>query len=533
MDLTIEKLLNLSSYKQAQVVSGHAGFKNIVTGITIMEDTTIKEWLKGGELLVTSLLPVKDLMNHQMIGFFDTLLDKNISGVIIKVGKHVDEIPKELIEWGDKNSMPMIKIPRHIPYTDIMYPTMSEILEKKVNELAYFKSAHDKFRDMSIKDYPIKKVLETLSNLIGNPVEIYDKNHNLILSTFREPISTRLQTDTSLITNKNQYKYYEIEIDGRGVKQIIVEISAVQDTKTYLSIIEWNKEVTEMEFLAIENACTTIALSMTKDIAIKEVEERFMNDLVSDLLFTGAKLEDTMLERANISGIDIFGDYFVVVLSFEFKVDSIKYDLKRKLGRLVKKYNGVYSLRNDNIIIFIKSDKNVKKKELLSLLKKDLNNINELLLENEIEVGFIGGIGRKAKGYNEFIKSYEQAIDAINIGKALDNKANIFDYDELGSFKLISDISKMNDINNYIPLSVISLIDIDKSKNSKLLKTLETYIKNNKHIKSTAKELFIHPKTVSYRLEQIRDLIGIDLEDANQLFEIQIGMKILSFLKNK
>lgn len=534
MNITIKDLLSLKAYKEAKVLGGEGGLDNIVLGITIMEDTTISEWLKGGEIIITSLIPVKGLSRDERISFFEGLLNKKLSGLIIKTGKYIEKVPLKLIEWGEENSIPIIEIPRHVLYTDIMYPTMSEILEKQVFQLEYFRKIHEKFREMAIKDCSIGQVIEVLSDIIGNPVEIYDKNHNLILSTFRDPIDIILKVeDRENLINKNLYKYSKINIESTELNQIITKISAIEDTSLYLSVIELNKEITELDFLAIENACTNVALNMTKNIAVKEVEERFMNDIVNNILFRKPELSDTLLKKANISGIDLFGNYFISVLNMKVDIDDIKYNLKKKLGRLVKKYQGLYSLRDDNIIIFIKEKKDIDNSKLLKEFKIDLNNLNLFILSICKDNGFIAGIGRKAKGYENFIKSYQQALDAINIGRELNKDNIIFDYEELGSFKLISDIAKSKDIKTYIPTSVLSLMEIDKEKNSELLKTLEAYIKNNNHIKNTSKELFIHPKTVSYRLEQIKSLTATDLEDSDQLFEIQIGIKILNFLESK
>ncbi len=534
MNITVKDLLSLKAYREAKVVGGAAGLGNRVLGITIMEDTTIGEWLKGGEIIITSLIPIKGLSSHERMSFFEGLLNDKLSGVIVKTGKYIDKVPVKLIEWGEENSIPIIEIPRHILYTDIMYPTMSEILEKQVFQLEYFRKIHEKFREMAIKDCSIEKVIEVLSEIIGNPVEIYDKNHNLILSTFRDPIDIILKVgDRENLINKEFYKYSKIKIDNNEINQIITKISSIDDTNLYLSVIELNKEVTELDFLAIENACTNVALNMTKNIAVKEVEERFMNDIVNNILFRKPELNDTLLKKANISGIDLFGRYFISVLNMKVDIDDIKYNLKKKLGRLVKKYQGVYSLRDDNIIIFVKEKNGIDSNKILKEFKKDLNNLNLFILNICENDGFVAGIGRKTKGYENFINSYQQAIDAINIGRELNKENTIFDYEELGSFKLISDIAKSKDINTYIPASVLSLMEIDKEKNSELLKTLEAYIKNNNHIKNTSKELFIHPKTVSYRLEQIKSLTDTDLEDSDELFEIQIGIKILNFLESK
>jgi purine catabolism regulator len=105
----------------------------------------------------------------------------------------------------------------------------------------------------------------------------------------------------------------------------------------------------------------------------------------------------------------------------------------------------------------------------------------------------------------------------------------ILRYDELGIYKVISEICSEGDVSKYIPQSILKLIKSDKSKSSMLLNTLSVFIKNNQHIKLTANELFIHPKTVSYRLDQIKEIGSIDLKNTDELLEIQFALKILMF----
>lgn len=536
MKLTVKKLLSLEAYREAKLVGGSGGLNNEVTGITIMEDITINEWLRGGETLLTGLLPVKDFRDDEIVNFFNLLItNKSISAVIVKVGKAFNEIPQCLIKWGDENSIAVIEVPRHVFYTDLMYPAMAEVMESQVNKLTYFKSVHDQFRDMAIKNYSIKMVIDALSNIIGNPVEIYDKNYNLMTSTLKEKIIVA-QNEKINLTKISKGLMYTKKILGNNeeVGQLIFEITALEDTKTYLGIIELNKKVDELDFLAIENACTNISLIMAKDKAIKEVEERFMNDIVNDLIFNTPRLSNPLLERANIAGIDLFGSYYIAVLNLKCKLDCIKYDLKKLLKKLIKEYDGVYSLRNDYVIIFINSRKINDTKESHEEIKNKIKKISEELGMKYSQICFSAGIGSEIKGFENIRKSYNEAVDAIAIGEDIYGKNAVTIYEELGVFKLIRDVSLSNDVSKYIPNSVTKLLQVDSSKNSELLKTLEIYFKTNQHIGATANELFIHPKTVSYRIEQIKELTGIDFDNADQLLEIQFSIKIIRFLeKNK
>ncbi|MFC7557950.1 helix-turn-helix domain-containing protein [Paenibacillus farraposensis] len=43
----------------------------------------------------------------------------------------------------------------------------------------------------------------------------------------------------------------------------------------------------------------------------------------------------------------------------------------------------------------------------------------------------------------------------------------------------------------------------------------------------TAEELYVHYKTVTYRIERIKEITGIDLEDPDEVLSVQVGLKIL------
>ncbi|NBI05283.1 PucR family transcriptional regulator [Senegalia massiliensis] len=528
MDFNVKKLLSLEAYKRAKLISGKEGINNIITGITIMEDVTIHEWLKGGEALVTSLLPIKDYKDKEIFDFFDTLLNKDLSAVIIKIKKAVTEVPQGLIEWGDKRNIPIIEVPRNVFYTDLMYPVMAEVMESKVNKLNYFKKVHYKFTDMAIKNCSIEDVIKELSIITNNPIELYDKNNNLILTTFEKNLKRDKQQFKKL---KYSEKYYYIEretYENENFSQLIIEINSINNTKAYLGVLEINEKINEMDMIAIENAATNIALAMTKDIAIQEVEERFMSDIIHDLIFRTPGFNKDLLKRANIAGIDLFSKYYVIVLNFDCDLKNIKERFKKEISKLVKKHNGVYAIRNkDVIILFDISNENFKKS--IGNLKEDIKILRNDLEKEDCKNCFIVGVGNEVEGYKNLKDSYNDAINAIKIGKDLKNKNEIFIYDELGIFKLLKNMSSMENINQYIPNSILKIIKIDEEKNKELLNTLEAYIESNMKVTQAANKLFVHPKTVSYRLEQIKELTDIDFDDSNKVLELHLALKMIKF----
>lgn len=59
---------------------------------------------------------------------------------------------------------------------------------------------------------------------------------------------------------------------------------------------------------------------------------------------------------------------------------------------------------------------------------------------------------------------------------------------------------------------------------AELLETLSTYLESGRSLESTARELFVHPNTVRYRLKRISEIIGWDATGAREAFVLQVAM---------
>jgi len=62
------------------------------------------------------------------------------------------------------------------------------------------------------------------------------------------------------------------------------------------------------------------------------------------------------------------------------------------------------------------------------------------------------------------------------------------------------------------------------SNSPELLETLSTYLDTGRSLESTARELFVHPNTVRYRLKRISEIIGWDATGSREAFVLQVAM---------
>jgi purine catabolism regulator len=70
------------------------------------------------------------------------------------------------------------------------------------------------------------------------------------------------------------------------------------------------------------------------------------------------------------------------------------------------------------------------------------------------------------------------------------------------------------------------LLEYDRKRKGSLLITLEKFLATKSVIKKSAEELFIHVKTMEYRLKKIEEILGVDLSDSEVCLELNIAIKI-------
>lgn len=75
--------------------------------------------------------------------------------------------------------------------------------------------------------------------------------------------------------------------------------------------------------------------------------------------------------------------------------------------------------------------------------------------------------------------------------------------------------------------SILALSEYDAQNNTTLYETLRTYLAQNLNAVQTARALFIHRSTFFYRLDRIKSIIKVDLEDEMQRFYLHLSFLLL------
>ncbi|WP_255723618.1 PucR family transcriptional regulator [Sporosarcina sp. ACRSL] len=534
--------------KNAEVLGGHHYIHNVIAGVTIMEGPDIAKWIKGGEVILTSLYSIRNFNEKELGDFIANLGEKRVSALVIK--KQSEEIVRPLIEAAEQNKLPIIQLPMEIPFVDIMYPIMGELFNRQVTKLQYFKEIHDRFTALALADKGLEKIIHTLEKLIGNPVALFDRNFSCIVSTnpelekfeMVEKVHFYDQPDGIKFPHYRQIVKYP-EMDNIKGHQMVVPIETLNHNKMYLMIGEFNKSLGELDLIAVENAATSLSLELVKQFAVAEVENKYKNDLIEELISGRIQSMDSVFEKANVIGWDFTGAFTTVLFKINRHPESSsnqKSGLSDRSQYLLREAihhylpNGIVSTKSNLFIVLWKVDKTGKNDtSWMKEIKKTSEAIQSLLAKQVKDIDVQVGIGNVVDQISEIPKSYREAHDALDLGATLNGLASITAFSELGIFRLLRHINDSSALLQFIPQSLKELLDYQQANQSDLLETLQTFLDCNQNAAQTAKLLFVHYKTVVYRLERIKEITGMDFDDSEEMLSVRVGLKIYELIQRE
>ena len=548
MDYTVKELLTLPEFQNAQYIGTKQSLAKNIRGITIIDSPDISLWLNGGEAILTSFFPMRNLSDQEMKEWMHQLADKKISALIVKVRKELDNIPKPVSDVCKDRNIPIIILPKEIPFIDIIYKVTRKIFNQDVEKLEYFREIHHRFTELSIRNVSDEVIIEALESLIGNPVTIYNELFKVIATTDQEvelfyesdKFQKQENTQNTIFPIYRRFVIYP-KLQDRECEQIMIPITTVNQTKVMLVISAIHSGFSDFDFIAIENAATALSLNLAKKIAISEVEKKYKNEIIDDLLSGNIKDEDGIAERAENINFDLNSRSAVVVFTLEFTgkkatsvsreryynilINNIDYYLKNAIVR--ERFNQV-------IVIWpIHSGQSNKKKEMDNI-KRTLGHVIYKFESAVKDAKVYTGIGSIADTVRDLPKSHKEAQEVLDVNALAYGQNQILSFEELGIYRLLYQFKHDNNrLKEFIPASLQRLLDYNKTNREQLIETLEMYLQCQQNVSRSADRLFVHYKTVSYRLDRIKEITQMDYEDTNEMLSVQVGLKILEILRKE
>lgn len=282
--------------------------------------------------------------------------------------------------------------------------------------------------------------------------------------------------------------------------------------------------------------------NICKAIFTSKIEKDSMDSFMRDIIFGDLTYNEEILSRAMFYGYDpgkeycslvVYIDNFTSVASLNGIWDEeialrIKQQVEQIIINIMSRYNKntIHITQSNSIIIMLPVQEKDKKNNVDLIMEDIIKEVHIRLKELEISIG----IGSYWKELNDFKKSVYKAQKALKILKINGSKNRICKYSDIGIYRLLFELEKVDEMKSLYEEILGILIKYDKKNSTDLVNTLEVYINEDCNLIRSSEELFIHKNTLKYRIKRIEAILSCDLKNLDQILNFSIAFKIGKFL---
>lgn len=556
--ITVKELLNLEPMKDAKILAGKEGLDRKITKLNVMEVPDIINWVGEGEFLLTAAYSIKDNLTK-----FDELIpqlnNKKLAGLGIKTKRYIEEIPSSTLKIANELGFPLIEIPINISYSTIIANALTDIVNNQTNILYRIDNIHNRLVNMMLSGGGLKEIAEALYNSIDNnsmAIKEYLFETSVIFcdDEKRKDIEAIIEADTyksdrlNLIYDEKFLHTRRIDKIGKeNVNRITIPIFTKDREYGCIYIWEDKKPITPVELTVIEASTPVLALDLYKKLSIFEIESKHKVEFFEDLFSSDETRHNKALERASYFDFDDRLGYSVIVISINNNdntngkypntndyLQQLNVRLLSIINRITKNKEEriICGNKSNSIIILFGTEESTKDTKIKQKINSFCEEIMRYAEYENIHDNICIGVGRNYKNTHDLWKGYREANRAVECQKRSHDKKTTH-YDDLGIFRILSYEELQPELQQFYKEILEPLVRYDNEKGTELIDTLRKYFECAGNLKKISEEMYTHYNTVIYRIQRIKEITGIDLEDYEDRLNFQISLKILEMQENE
>ena len=539
--ISMNSILRMEILQDAKLLAGASGTDQIVTSVNVMVDPNVVNLVSGGELLVSTAYAVRENL-PQLLELIPQLKQRGVVALGLKFNSYINEIPQEILILCDTLSFPLFEIPNSISFSQLITPIMTTIVNNQAQMLGDIYELQKALTATMLSGGGLQSIVQTLFDRFGNSIAIYNdffSSFVLACSDRRRESITRRMEDLVRVGSSGRetdslMSSREVDnVDGLICNKIIIPIYS--DKKKYGSIYIWedNREITNVDLAVLEASTSLIALDMIKKISMYEMENNHKASFLDDLLVHDEERQRKSLANAEYFDFDVDAEHRVAVIrvlsgnstisnSSLYKTNNSIVNILRRVSR-DSSIKVLFVNKCDSIVLVFELPVHEDGNYLQHLHSFVDSAMNALEAEGILSMVSIG-MGRSYADATNLWKSFNEAGRAAACWNIDD--VRIHSYEDLGVYRFLSYEVLRPELVLFYNETLKVLVDYDHDRDSELVHTLSLYFRCGGNLKRLAEEMGVHYNTVAYRIQRIKELAHVSFDNADQMLNLQIALKI-------
>ena len=551
LKVRLRDILKVDLLAGAEVIAGATGMDNEIASVNVMEVPDIVDWVRPGELLLTTAYSLSDNVEA-----FNTLLpkfsEKGVCGMGIKMKRYINELPESVIETANRLAFPIIKIPPEVSYGDLMKQVFTYIIGEQTRLLEKINEFNNQIRDIMLRSGDMDEFAELISQAFHSPTMISDQVHKSYVfhtedKTWEE-ILTRVIPSTinnaSILAEPGLMKIHSgyDQIDGRKIKRFSIPIFFEENLYGHIYIWDINESIDTGDLFVIESATSLIALHIVTKLTVTQRENVHRTNFLELLLSNKPESQARAILDAEYYGFNPTAHHQCLIFRLDSpenvgsatlrnrRIQETSLILTGILSYMQRKASSRYisATKPNEAYFLLEFDQNLNPETRAAQTRLFVYSLLELARDLKVQERCFVGIGREYPGYDKLSDSLHEAKQAVRILQSSQKliKEHYGFYEDMGIARLFGTPEIRVDLLNYADQVLQPILRYDAEHDRKLLDTVRAYFEHGGNLHKTSEVQFTHYNTVVYRINRIRDTLKVDLKDPETAFSIQFALKI-------
>ena len=459
-------------------------------------------------------------------------------------------IGKTVEEWGDECSHELAH------YGESKIAEELEEAHRKINQqhqqLQLIMNFNEKLSRMLLGGQNRQTIVDEIGKLVNAPVvvedaylnplywyipkddqNIDDHTRNIFLGTHKDEVNN---LSTLLGQVKREKRAFDLVFTEQESipSRTIAPITTGEEVTGFLSIIHKDGSNEDLRRMIVERSALVIAFEAYKLQAVMDTEQRLKGDFLDELLSEQWDKE-LILKHAKNMGYNFDVPHQILIITIE-PLSTLETKKEQEQLLMVRKKfsNTVQSLVNrhannamivekrENVIVLIEAftDEND--------LKRLVKSIQNRYRETGENYSFHICVSKKSHSIEEVRTVFQEAKNSLMAMNRFGRGEEIIFVERITLFDRFFMSSVQEQLKGEAEKTLEKLLEYDDNYGgAQLIQTLFVFLSNECNLSQTCRDLNVSSSGLKYRIQRIKEIGEIDLNNPEVRFTLQLALRVL------
>lgn len=513
MHLTVEEALSIYPLSEARLIAGSKGKHRIVKSVNVMDAPDISDWIKEGEMLLTTAYLIKDSLEDAS-ALLQTLNRRGSAGLGIKLGRFWDAVPAELIAEAETLNFPLIELPFQFTFSDQMNGLFRAELTRSTSLLQCIMEKQRKLMRFALRSGRTRPLFDSVSEVIGYPLAVISARGDAVYNN-SEFTDTQLQEGWPWQNRNQRFRVG----DQAGFRIPLLQGEKCSGYLLYCPIDPLLLPVEESLFVQGAELISFHIHSGYEDY-FEQAEHREFSGLLRRCLNGGLTCGELSQAAARLEISLMQAPYQLLLTDTAATGEARQEELLRMKEEFLEhpvlhELKAIHVIMDEGLLSMYPAGPH-SPEQFRDLINDCFNNL-------KFDRGYypraaVSSVKAKPEALKEAFAEVKECMGMVQLWGA---HGNVVHYRQLELNLLLGQIP-VETMEKYINGSLRGLLSREPEYVKEMLHTLEVYLDNDGHVNETAKKLFIHRNTATYRIEKLSELLDVDFKKINDLMRLKL-----------